>query len=238
MAKFIYHASDSRGFADHGWGQSRHSFSFADYLHAERMNFGALRVLNDDHVAPGQGYAEHPHQNMEIISIPLDGELAHSDTMGFGSIVKKGEIQVMSAGRGIEHREFNNSQSNPVSFLQIWVIPKERDVDPRYDHRSLNLELARNSFLPIISPHRSGETAWIYQDAWFHLAKFETGFERQYVWKNTDNGLYIFVVAGEIDVEAQHLRQGDGLGIGGASSIRIKACCPAEFLLMEVPLLG
>lgn len=236
MAKFIYHASDSRGSADHGWLQSRHSFSFADYLNAERMNFGALRVLNDDHVAPGQGFAAHPHRNMEIISIPLEGELAHSDDLGFGSVVKKGEIQVMSAGRGVEHREFNNSSSDPVSFLQIWIVPNQQDVEPRYDHRSLDLDAAQNHFLPIVSPQRDGPTAWIYQDSWFHLANFSSGFERQYVWKNRINGLYIFVLSGEIEVAGHPLQQGDGLGIGGASNIKTKATSDAEFLLMEVPL--
>ena len=238
MAKFIYHAANTRGFADHGWVQSKHSFSFADYLDAERMNFGALRVLNNDRVAPGKGYADHPHRNMEIISIPLIGELAHQDNMGFGSVVKQGEIQVMSAGRGIEHREFNNSQSDPVSFLQIWVIPNQQDVDPRYDHRPMDLERASNGFLPIVSPDRQGSTAWIYQDAWFNLARFDAGFERQYVWKGRNNGLYIHVVSGDIQVGSQRLSEGDGLGIGGASSMKIKAHRPAEFLLLEVPLLS
>ncbi|MGO1595305.1 MAG: pirin family protein [Sphingobacterium sp.] len=238
MAKFIYHPSDSRGFADHGWLQSRHTFSFADYLNAERMNFGALRVLNNDQIAPGRGFAEHPHRNMEIISIPLEGELAHSDSMGFGSVIKKGEIQVMSAGRGVEHREYNHSRSKPVNFLQIWVIPNRRDVEPRYDHRPLDLDLAQNRFLPIVSPAGGGQNAWIYQDAWFHLANFESGFERQYVWKKSTNGLYLFVLLGEIDVQGQRLQQGDGLGIGGASSIKIKATRQSEILLMEVPLLA
>ena len=235
MAKFIYHPADSRGHADHGWLKSNHTFSFAGYMNAERMNFGALRVLNDDFVAPGMGFGRHPHSNMEIISIPLEGELAHNDSMGTGSVIKKGDIQVMSAGTGIEHSEYNHSESEPVKFLQIWVIPDKQDVEPRYDQQTIDYDAAKNNFLQILSPDADDAGVWIHQHAWFHIADFDAGNARQYVMKDPENGLYIFVLHGELDVEGQKLNTRDGLGVLGAHDIKIKADTHAEFLLMEVP---
>lgn len=235
MAKFFYHPAQSRGHANHGWLNSYHTFSFAGYMNAERMNFGALRVLNDDTVAAGMGFGRHPHSNMEIISIPLEGELAHNDSMGTGSVIKKGDIQVMSAGTGIEHSEYNHSETNPVKFLQIWVIPNKQNVEPRYDQQAIDFEAAKNNFLQILSPNADDDGVWIYQDAWFHLADFDAGFERQYILKNPDHGLYIFVLKGDLEVEGQKLNTRDGLGIVGIHDVKIKADSKAEFLLMEVP---
>lgn len=204
-------------------------------MNAERMNFGALRVLNDDNVAAGMGFGKHPHSNMEIISIPLEGELAHNDSMGTGSVIKKGDIQVMSAGTGIEHSEYNNSKTDPVKFLQIWVIPNKQHVEPRYDQQSIDFNAAKNNFLQILSPDPDDAGVWIHQDAWFHIADFEAGYARQYIMKKPDHGLYIFVLNGEIDVEGQKMQSRDGLGIAGAQDVKIKADTNAEFLLMEVP---
>ncbi|WP_313368306.1 pirin family protein [Sphingobacterium mizutaii] len=235
MAKFFYHPADSRGHADHGWLKSNHTFSFAGYMNAERMNFGALRVLNDDNVEAGMGFGRHPHSNMEIISIPLEGELAHNDSMGTGSVIKKGDIQVMSAGTGMEHSEFNNSKTDPVKFLQIWIVPNKQNVEPRYDQQSIDFKAAKNNFLQILSPDPDDAGVWIHQDAWFHFADFDAGYARQYMMKKPDQGLYIFVLNGELDVEGQKLHSRDGLGIAGAHDVKIKADTDAEFLLMEVP---
>lgn len=235
MAKFFYHPADSRGHADHGWLKSNHTFSFAGYMNVERMNFGALRVLNDDNVEAGMGFGRHPHSNMEIISIPLEGELAHNDSMGTGSVIKKGDIQVMSAGTGMEHSEFNNSKTDPVKFLQIWIVPNKQNVEPRYDQQSIDFKAAKNNFLQILSPDPDDAGVWIHQDAWFHFADFDAGYARQYMMKKPDQGLYIFVLNGELDVEGQKLHSRDGLGIAGAHDVKIKADTNAEFLLMEVP---
>ncbi len=235
MAKFFYHPADSRGHADHGWLKSNHTFSFAGYMNAERMNFGALRVINDDNVEAGMGFGRHPHSNMEIISIPLEGELAHNDSMGTGSVIKKGDIQVMSAGTGMEHSEFNNSKTDPVKFLQIWIVPNKQNVEPRYDQQSIDFKAAKNNFLQILSPDPDDAGVWIHQDAWFHFADFDAGYARQYMMKKPDQGLYIFVLNGELDVEGQKLHSRDGLGIAGAHDVKIKADTNAEFLLMEVP---
>ncbi len=235
MAKIFYHPAESRGHADHGWLKSNHTFSFAGYMNSERMNFGALRVLNDDYVAGGMGFGRHPHSNMEIISIPLEGELAHNDSMGTGSVIKKGDIQVMSAGTGIEHSEYNHSESEPVKFLQIWIIPNEQNVEPRYDQQSIDFDAAKNNFLQILSPDPEDNGVWIHQNAWFHISVFDAGFTRQYVLKNPENGLYIFVLNGDLDVEGQKMETRDGLGIVGAKDVKIKADTKAEFLLMEVP---
>lgn len=235
MAKFFYHPADSRGHADQGWLKSNHTFSFAGYMNAERMNFGALRVLNDDNVEAGMGFGRHPHSNMEIISIPLEGELAHNDSMGTGSVIKKGDIQVMSAGTGMEHSEFNNSKTDPVKFLQIWIVPNKQNVEPRYDQQSIDFKAAKNNFLQILSPDPDDAGVWIHQDAWFHFADFDAGYARQYMMKKPDQGLYIFVLNGELDVEGQKLHSRDGLGIAGAHDVKIKADTNAEFLLMEVP---
>ncbi len=235
MAKFFYHPADSRGHADHGWLKSNHTFSFAGYMNAERMNFGALRVLNDDNVEAGMGFGRHPHSNMEIISIPLEGELAHNDSTGTGSVIKKGDIQVMSAGTGMEHSEFNNSKTDPVKFLQIWIVPNKQNVEPRYDQQSIDFKAAKNNFLQILSPDPDDAGVWIHQNAWFHFADFDAGYARQYMMKKPDQGLYIFVLNGELDVEGQKLHSRDGLGIAGAHDVKIKADTNAEFLLMEVP---
>ncbi|MVZ64456.1 pirin family protein [Sphingobacterium sp. DK4209] len=235
MAKYFYHEADSRGDANHGWLHSKHTFSFAGYMNAERMNFGVLRVLNDDFVSPDMGFGRHPHSNMEIISIPLEGELAHSDSMGTGSVIKAGDIQVMSAGTGIEHSEYNHSKVDPVKFLQIWIIPNKQNVDPRYEQQTIDKEKTHNNFLQILSPNADDEGVWIHQNAWFHLASFDAGYNREYVLKDPNNGLYVFVLKGDVEVGNQLMHTRDGLGIVGEEHVSIKATTNAEFLLMEVP---
>jgi len=236
MEKYIVHKADSRGHADHGWLNSYHTFSFANYHDAERMHFGVLRVLNDDTVQAGMGFGTHPHDNMEIISIPLEGDLEHKDSMGNISVIKNGDIQVMSAGTGITHSEYNRNRDSLVKFLQIWVIPNKRNVTPRYDQITLVKQDHKNTLLQILSPNASDEGVWIYQDAWFHLGSFDKDFITEYVLNKKENGIYIFVISGNISVASQELNTRDGFGILSTDNINIKANSNAEFLLMEIPM--
>ncbi len=187
--KSVYHQNDSRGLADHGWLKSRHTFSFAGYHNQERMNFGLLRVLNDDIVEPSMGFGTHPHENMEIVSIPLTGSLKHRDSTGNTHIISAGEVQIMSAGSGITHSEYNNSSSDDVNFLQIWVLPKEKDITPRYDQKILDAAKRKNRFQILVAPNVSEESVWINQDAWFSLADIEADQQVTYENNNTNNYL-------------------------------------------------
>lgn len=235
--KSVLHKANTRGAANHGWLQSNHSFSFANYRNPERMNFGVLRVLNDDVVAPGMGFGTHPHDNMEIISIPLEGDLEHKDSMGNVAVIKKGDIQVMSAGTGIQHSEYNKNKDQQVKFLQIWLFPNQRSVQPRYDQISLNETDRKNKLQQILSPNTDDEGVWIHQNAWFHLGKFENGQCTNYEFKNGRNGVYAFVINGDFNIAGQALNARDGFGIWDTNEIEINALSEdAEILLMEVPM--
>ena len=234
MKNYILHKANTRGEANHGWLHSFHTFSFAGYRNDERNNFGNLRVLNDDTVAAGMGFGAHPHDNMEIISIPLSGDLAHKDSIGSQEIIKQGDIQVMSAGTGITHSEYNSSTENEVKFLQIWVFPNKFEVEPRYDQ--MTFPDVRNELVQIISPNQDDAGLWIHQDAWFHLGKVDAGFETNYEIKNPENGLYIFIIEGDVLIDGNELNRRDAIGITEAKSIEIKANSNAEILLMEVPM--
>lgn len=237
MKKSILHKAETRGNANHGWLQSRHTFSFAQYYHPDRMHFGALRVLNDDYVEAGQGFGTHPHDNMEIISIPLEGDLEHRDSMGNVAVIQKGDIQVMSAGKGITHSEYNRNSDKPVKFLQIWVIPNQRNVEPRYDQISLNPEDRHNRLQQILSPDKEDEGVWIYQDAWFHLGKFDKDFLIRYQLKKPGNGVYAFIINGDASIDGTELNERDGLEMTDIHEFLIKANTQdAEILLMELPL--
>jgi quercetin 2,3-dioxygenase len=237
MAHKVLHKADTRGFAYHGWLQSYHTFSFAEYSNPERDHFGMLRVLNDDTVEAGKGFGLHPHDNMEIISIPLEGDLEHRDSMGNVALIKHGDVQVMSAGSGIYHSEFNKSHNKRVKFLQIWVFPNQRDVEPRYDQITLNPEDRRNKLQQILSPNSDDEGVWIYQDAWFHLGNFDKGFSLEYHIKKKGNGVYFFVLNSEFTVDGNALNTRDGLGIWDIDKISIVAnSADAEVLLIEVPM--
>ena len=237
MTDRILHKSESRGDADHGWLHSRHTFSFANYYDPERVHFGALRVLNDDYVAGGKGFGTHPHDNMEIISIPLEGDLEHKDSMGNVSVIKQGDVQAMSAGTGITHSEFNKNKDKPVKFLQIWVFPNKKNVTPRYDQITLDVTQRRNKFQQIVSPSAGDEGVWIHQDAWFHLGKFDKGFLIDYTLKKSGNGVYAFIIKGDVTLNETSLNERDGLGIWNTDKISIRADSPdAEVLLMEVPM--
>ena len=234
--KTVYHPANSRGFADHGWLKSHHTFSFANYYNPERMHFGALRVLNDDQVASGMGFGTHPHRDMEIISIPLEGDLEHKDSMGTTAVIRKGEIQVMSAGTGVMHSEYNKNKDELVKFLQIWVIPNKMNVTPRYDQISIKENEKINDFQQILSPNTEDEGVWIHQNAWFNIANFEAGNAKEYKVHQPGNGVYIFVLKGSAKIGDQVLGTRDGFGIWETESFILEALENSEILLMEVPM--
>lgn len=235
--KTVIHKANTRGHANHGWLDSYHTFSFAGYYDPSRVHFGALRVLNDDVVAGGAGFGQHPHDNMEIISIPLKGALEHGDNTGGHGIIKSGEVQIMSAGSGIAHSEKNASRTNEVNFLQIWVFPKERNIQPRYDQK-LFLEADRiNKFQTVVSPEKSVGALWINQDAWFSLGKINEGEKAEYIINKNGNGVYAFVIEGDVIINDQKLNKRDGLGIWETDKLTVTADKNAEILLIEVPMI-
>ena len=236
MENTIIHKAETRGHANHGWLNSFHTFSFANYYNPERMHFGALRVLNDDQVEAGMGFGTHPHDNMEIISIPLEGDLEHKDSMGNTAVIKNGDVQVMSAGTGITHSEYNRNKDKQVKFLQIWVFPNKKNVSPRYDQITLKEEDRHNKLQQIVSPSPEDAGAWIHQNAWFHLGKFDKGVSTDYNLKAKGNGVYAFVLRGEVSINGNKLGTRDGFGIWDTDKFSIKADSDAEFLLMEVPM--
>lgn len=232
----ILHRADSRGLADHGWLVSRHTFSFANYYNPERMRFGLLRVINDDIVKPAMGFGTHPHENMEIVSIPLSGSLRHQDSMGNKHIITTGEVQIMSAGSGLTHSEYNNSAQDDVNFLQIWVFPKEKNIEPRYGQQLFGRQDRQNRFQTLISPDQDGEAIWINQDAWFSLAALDEGTAVTYHRQRSDNGLYFFVIDGQLEIAGHQLGRRDGLGLSAKDQVQIKALSQAEVLCIDVPL--
>ena len=234
--KTIYHAADSRGDANHGWLKSRHTFSFANYHNPERMGFGALRVINDDFVIGGQGFGNHSHRNMEIISIPLSGKLAHGDSIGNEGVIETGEIQVMSAGTGITHSEMNGDDAEAVRFLQIWVIPNKMDVAPRYQQVHMGDIIRPNEFSQVLSPNADDAGVWIHQDAWFSMGSFDEGISQTYQLNNPNNGVYVFVLSGKAVINGQVLSTRDGIGMWDTQSFTMDATVASRVLVMEVPL--
>lgn len=232
----IIHKADTRGYADHGWLKSYHSFSFADYYNSERMKFGVLRVLNDDTVQAGEGFGTHPHEDMEIISIPLEGDLEHKDSMGNVAVIKEGDVQVMSAGKGVYHSEYNKNDNKDVKFLQIWIYPNKKGVNPRYDQISIRDIEIKNKFYQILSPNAEDKGVWIYQDAWFSLGKFDKGASDLYELNDRSNGVYLFLIEGTIDVNGYKLSRRDGIGIQNVDKIEVNALDNANILLMEIPM--
>lgn len=232
----IIHRADTRGDANHGWLHSKHTFSFANYHNPERMNFGVLRVLNDDTVSESRGFGTHPHQDMEIVSIPLEGDLKHEDNMGNKTIIREGDIQVMSAGTGVMHSEYNNNPDKPVKFLQIWIIPNKRNVEPRYDQISLKDIAKENEFYQVLSPNKDDQGVWAHQDAWFNIGKFTKGNSDTYQINKKGNGVYAFILEGEVELNGEKLSERDGMGVWDADSFTVKATEDARVLLMEVPM--
>lgn len=234
--KTIIHKAETRGNANHGWLNSYHTFSFANYYNPERMNFGVLRVLNDDTVQAGMGFGTHPHDNMEIISIPLEGDLEHKDSMGNIAVIKEGDVQILSAGTGITHSEYNKNKDKEVKFLQIWIFPNKKDLTPRYDQISIRDIEKENEFYQVLSPNKEEKGVWINQDAWFHIGKFDKGKSDEYKIKKEGNGVYVFVLEGEVEINNVILAKRDGLGISDTDSFKVKANENARVLLMEVPM--
>ena len=236
MKNTVLHKANTRGHADHGWLNAHHSFSFASWYNPDRVQFGTLRVLNDDTVAAGMGFGEHGHDNMEIITIPLEGDLAHKDSMGNAETIKTGDVQVMSAGTGIRHSEFNPNQDKHTKLFQIWLFPRTQNVIPRYQQITLDKSLQKNDFAQILSPNTDDEGVWIHQDAWFYLSDFEAEFSKKLTLKKEGNGFYIMNIEGEIEVDGERLEKRDAIGIWETSEIEIKATTDAKFLVMEVPM--
>ncbi|NDV79055.1 pirin family protein [Dysgonomonas sp. 511] len=238
MKTILYRAS-TRGHANHGWLDTRHTFSFANYFNPDRMNFGLLRVVNDDIVAPGEGFGTHPHENMEIVSIPLHGALAHKDSMGHTEVIEVGEVQVMSAGTGITHSEYNASEEKPVGFFQIWVFPEENGLKPRYDQKAFDFMHNKNKLVQIVGPKKdeSNHGLWVHQDVWFNIGTFDKGESTVYKVKKEGNGVFAMVVEGEFAVEGQKLHRRDALGLWDTGKIEIKAESEdARILLIDVPM--
>lgn len=237
-AKTILHKAATRGGADWGWLKAKHTFSFANYHDPSRIHFGVLRVLNDDYIMGGRGFGMHPHDNMEIITIPLEGVVEHKDNTGGHGTIGFGEVQVMSAGTGVYHSEFNHSPNEALKLLQIWLFPKVRNAEPRYDQLRYDVSKMKNNFLTIVTPDDQTEegAVWIHQDAWFSLGNLDNGFETKYKIKKEGNGVYVFVISGDVSINGQSLNQRDGLGIWDVDSLQIKADSDAQVLLMDVPM--
>ena len=232
--KTTVHKAEDRGHQNHGWLVANHSFSFASYHNRDKMHFGVLRVLNDDFIDKGMGFGTHPHANMEIISIPLSGELHHKDSMGNSGIIKKGEVQVMSAGSGVEHSEFNGSEENPVTLLQIWIIPNKQNAEPRYDQ--ISIKKIENDFQQIISPNPEDDGSWIHQDAWFQLGNFTENKLVNYKVKKAGNGIFAFVIEGSLKIGDQLLNKRDALAITEAENFEMEISENSEILIMDIPM--
>ena len=232
----IFHPADSRGSADHGWLNAKHSFSFAGWFNPERIQFGALRVLNDDIIQGGMGFGTHPHDNMEIITIPLRGDLEHKDSMGNAEVIKEGEIQVMSAGTGVQHSEYNKNPDKEINLLQLWIFPDKRNVTPRYAQLPIHTLHKKNETFQILSPNADDDGVWIHQNAWFHMLDLEEAQSVYYDLKAEGNGVYAFVIEGEVEIGEQLLGRRDALGITETATFEISAHQDAEVLLIEVPM--
>ena len=232
----VVHKANTRGHADHGWLKANHSFSFANYYNPARMNFGVIRVLNDDSIAPKRGFGTHPHDNMEIITIPLEGDLKHQDNMGNGTVIKNGDIQVMSAGTGITHSEITANSDSHCKLLQIWLFPNKKNVTPRYDQIAISSIAKKNKLYQILSPNKNDQGVWIHQNAWFHIGEYVNKSKDEYVLRRNGNGIYFFVIEGEVNINDQVLSKRDGMGIWEIDQISFEAKANSKILLMEVPL--
>lgn len=235
--KTISHAADRRGHVSFGWLDSHHSFSFGNYYDPEKVHFGMLRVLNDDVITGGSGFGTHPHDNMEIVSIPLSGAIEHKDSTGTHAVINEGDVQIMSAGTGIRHSEYNHFKDKTTNFLQIWVIPKKRNIEPRYDQKTFDPAQRVNRFQTVVAPDDES-AVWINQDAWFSLGHLTAGFSTSYTVKKPGNGVYAFVIDGSVTINGQTLFKRDALGIWDVDILEIEAGTDAELLLIEVPMVA
>jgi len=235
--KKIIHRAEDRGYADHGWLKAHHSFSFAQFHDPSKVHFGELRVLNDDQIAPGRGFGKHPHDNMEIVTIPLSGAIKHGDSMGNEGIIKAGDVQIMSAGKGIVHSEFNASETESLNLFQVWVFPKVRNIEPRYDQKTFLAEDRKEKFQLLVSPDKKDEgSMWVNQDVWFNLGDFAAGKQITYASKLKTNGIYLMVVNGEVEVAGETLKKRDAIGLWDVDQADIKINSDAELLVIDVPM--
>lgn len=234
--KTVLHTSDSRGHADHGWLNARHSFSFAGWFHPERIQFGALRVLNDDIIQGDMGFGTHPHDNMEIVTIPLKGDLEHKDSMGNSAVIREGDIQVMSAGTGVYHSEYNKNADKEINLFQLWIFPNQRDVSPRYDQIPIRTFHQKNAFFQILSPRADDQGVWIHQNAWMHMLDADAHTTHSYDLKAPENGVYVMVIEGEIALGDQVLKRRDAIGVWDTATFELKVHQEAQVLLVDVPM--
>lgn len=232
----VIHKADTRGTADHGWLKANHSFSFAGYHNPERTRFGVLRVLNDDRIQGGGGFGRHPHDNMEIITVMLEGSLEHKDSMGNVGVIGENEIQVMSAGKGVEHSEYNHSDTDEANLLQIWIFPKERDIEPRYDQKKFDPELRKNKIHTIVTPDGNDDSIWINQNGFISLLDLSEGNSVDYKMNLEKNGVYIFVINGTLTIADEELKVRDAIGISESESFKIKATSDAKMIFIEIPM--
>ena len=230
--------AESRGHANLGWLNSHHSFSFGSYYDPSRTQFGTLLVLNDDTVVAGRGFGLHPHDNMEIISIPLDGALEHEDSMGHTQQLRVGDVQVMSAGTGLQHKEHNASSENPVSFLQIWITPRQRNTEPRYDQKNFEASLRADRVQLLVSPEGEEESLSIGQDAWISRVDLSSGSSVDYSVRRPENGLYIFCLEGGFEIADAVVGQRDALAVNDATQLALSSAAGAEVLILDVPMTG
>ncbi|MGD9900054.1 MAG: pirin family protein [Calditrichaceae bacterium] len=231
----IIHRAESRGFADYGWLQTKYSFSFARYYNPDRMGFGLLRVLNDDIIAPGKGFGTHPHDNMEIITIPLSGALEHEDSGGHKQSIHSDEVQIMSAGSGVTHSEYNHSRDEDVSLLQIWILPDKKNINPRYDQMKFDPSTSRNRILTLVSPDKSPDTLWINQNARISRVTLDPVNAIVYEAMGTDRAVYLFVIDGNIEINSMALKPRDGIGIKESSKVEFHAQAESDILIIDVP---
>jgi len=234
--KKIVHKAKTRGYFDYGWLKTNHTFSFSSYYNPDRVRFGLLRVLNDDIVAPGQGFGTHTHNDMEIVSIPLKGALAHKDNEGNEEVIIPNEVQVMSAGTGIKHSEYNHSPNDEVSFLQLWIFPDKKGYEPRYDQKSFDTEERKNQLLKIVSPDKNNGNLWLNQDAHLSMSDIDKNKTVNYKLNTKENGVYVFLIDGEISVGEEALHSRDGIGIWEIDDISLTANENSQVLLIEVPM--
>lgn len=232
----LFSASD-RGSADFGWLKPNYYFSFAQYQNPSKVHFGMLRVLNDDFIMGGGMFPPHPHDNMEIVTIPLTGAVEHRDNTGGHGIIKAGDIQIMSAGSGIQHSEANASKLDPLTLFQIWLFPKIKNISPRYDQRTFNVEDRNNKWQIVVSPREEDQALWINQDARFSLSNLTAGKSIEYKSAFLGNGVFLVVVKGSVEIDGARLNKRDALGISETESFVIRATAEAELLAIEVPML-
>ena len=234
--KTVFHSSDSRGHANHGWLDARHSFSFAGWFNPERIQFGALRVLNDDIIQGGMGFGTHPHDNMEIVTIPLKGDLEHKDSIGNSAVIREGDIQVMSAGTGVYHSEYNKNPDKEINLFQLWIFPNQRDVPPRYDQIPIRTFHQKNAFFQILSPVAEDQGVWIHQNAWMHMLDADAQTSHTYTIKKSGNGVYVMVIEGQIAWNDQVLNRRDAMGFWDTNDFEIRVLEDAQVLLVDVPM--